>query len=320
MKKLVVLDKLPLDDGQLNWLPLEALTAVTYYDNTLPGQLTEHLKAAEMVLTNKVVLNRDILAANPQLKYIGVMATGFNVVDVQAAKELGIIVTNIPSYSTDSVAELIMAFILEASKKVVIHNNAVHKGDWANSPLFAFYNNTLTEIKGKTLGIIGFGNIGQRVAQLADAFGMLIKCYVPRPKAEPNLPNFKFVSLDDLLTESDYLALCCPLTADNNQLINKANINKMKKTAYLINTGRGGLINEADLAAALNSGRLAGASVDVLSSEPPSAANPLLSAKNIVITPHIAWATLEARIRLVAILTENVKAYLAGTPQNQVNK
>ncbi len=315
--KIVILDGYTLNPGDLSWDEIRKLGECTVYDRTPPEKILERASKAAAIFTNKVVIGRDIIKQLPDLKFIGVLATGYNVVDLQAAAEAGILVANIPAYSTASVAQMVFSHILNIAQNVSKHAKSVKDGDWTNSIDFTYHLTPQTELAGKTLGIIGFGQIGQAVARVGLAFGMKI-LFQNRSKKETNA-DFRQVDLDTLLVESDFISLNCPLTDENAGFINKSTIGKMKKSAILINTGRGALINEKDLADALNSGRIAGAGLDVLSTEPPKAENPLLTAKNCYITPHIAWATKEARQRLMQIAAQNLKAFINGTPQNIVN-
>lgn len=315
--KIVVLDGYTLNPGDLSWDGIKKLGDCTIYDRTPPEKTVERAQNAEAVFTNKVVFNREVIGQLPDIRFIGVLATGYNVVDLEAATEAGIVVTNIPAYSTASVAQMVFSHMLHIVQNVSKHADSVKKGEWANSIDFSYHLTPQTELAGKALGIIGFGQIGQAVAKIALAFGMNV-IFHNRSKKETNL-DARQVDLDTLLAESDFISINCPLTDENAGFINKAAISKMKTSAILINTGRGALINEEDLAEALNNGRIAGAGLDVLSTEPPSPDNPLLSAKNCNITPHIAWATTEARERLMKIAAENLKAFLEGKPQNKVN-
>lgn len=315
--KIAVLDGYTLNPGDLSWDGIKELGICTIYDRTPPEKTVERAKGAEVVFTNKVVFNRKIISQLPDLKYIGVLATGYNVVDLEAATEAGIVVTNIPAYSTASVAQMVFSHVLHITQNVSKHAESVKKGEWANSIDFSYHVTPQTELAGKTLGIIGFGQIGQAVAQIGLALGMNI-VFQNRSKKETGL-NAQQVELDSLLATSDFISINCPLTGENEGFINKAAIEKMKTSVVLINTGRGPLINEADLAEALNNGRIAAAGLDVLSTEPPSPDNPLLKAKNCYITPHIAWATTEARERLMETATANLKAFLAGKTQNKLN-
>nr|WP_320023446.1 D-2-hydroxyacid dehydrogenase [uncultured Draconibacterium sp.] len=315
--KIVVLDGYALNPGDLKWENLEALGELTVYDRTTPAQTLERAANAEIVYTNKVILNREIISKLPQLKFIGVLATGYNVVDITAANDAGVTVCNIPAYSTQSVAQLVFAHIMHFTNKVGLHAKSVSNGDWASSKDFAYWLSPQTELAGKTLGIIGFGQIGQAVARIALAFGMKV-IFNNRSKKTTALDALQ-VDLDTLLNTSDFISINCPLTNENQGLINKTSIAKMKPTAFLINTGRGPLINEQDLADALNNDKIAGAGLDVLSEEPALPENPLPKAKNCFITPHIAWATLEARQRLMQIATDNLKAFIDGNPINVVD-
>ena len=315
--KIVVLDGYTLNPGDLNWDDIKELGDCTIYDRTPPEKTVERAKGAEAVFTNKIVFNREVIRMLPELKFIGVLATGYNVVDLDAATEAGIMVTNIPAYSTASVAQMVFSHILHIVQNVSKHTESVKKGEWANSIDFSYHITPQTELAGKTLGIIGFGQIGQAVAKIGQNFGMKV-FFNNRSQKETNL-DARQIDLDALLAKSDFISINCPLTDENTGFINKAAIDKMKTSAILINTGRGALINENDLAEALNNGRITGAGLDVLSTEPPASDNPLLSAKNCCITPHIAWATTEARERLMKIATENLKAFLEGKPQNKVN-
>lgn len=316
--KIVVLDGYTLNPGDLNWDDLRALGDCQVYDRTSPPDVPARVAGAEIVLTNKVVLDAATIAALPSLRYIGVLATGYNVVDVDAARQRRVCVTNIPAYSTPSVAQLVFAHLLELAHHVGDHAIGVRAGRWSRSIDFCYWDSPLVELCGLTMGIIGFGRIGRQVARIAEAFGMSVIVHAPRPPV--NLPpGIKLVSLEDLLRHSDVISLHCPLMPQTREMINAARLALIKPSAFLINTGRGPLINEADLAAALNAGRLAGAGLDVLSTEPPAASNPLLSAKNCLITPHIAWATHAARQRLLRQAIVNVRAFLAGKPVNVVS-
>ena len=315
--KIVVLDGHTLNPGDLSWEEIEKLGDLTVYDFTSPEQTIERATDAEIIFTNKTVLNAAIISKLPALKFIGVLATGYNVVDTKAARKAGIAVCNIPAYSTASVAQMVFAHILHFTQHVAVHTESVSKGDWSKSKDFAYWLFPQTELANKTMGIIGFGQIGQAVAKIALAMGMKV-IFNNRSKKETSL-DVRQVDLDVLLKESDFISINCPLTDANQGFINTETISKMKPGAFLINTGRGPLINEADLAEALNSQRIAGAGLDVLSIEPPEKDNPLLTAKNCYITPHIAWATLEARSRLMKIAGDNLVAFLNGSPINVVN-
>ena len=317
--KIVVLDGYTLNPGDMSWNDMEQLGELVVYDRTPKDRIIERIADAEIVLTNKVILAKEILHQTPSVKYIGVMATGYNVVDTAAAKELGIAVTNVPAYSTNSVAQLVFAFILELCHHVGEHNRLVKEGKWTTSLDFAFWAYPLIELSGKTLGIIGFGGIGQATARIAAAFGMKVLIYNRTVRKELETDNIKFTELEEVLCQSDFISLHCPLTENTKGLINKETISKMKDGAFLINTSRGPVIVEQDVVDALNSGKLAGVGVDVVSAEPVTADNPLLMAKNCIITPHFAWAPYEARTRLMDTLVKNIKAFKDNKPINVVN-
>lgn len=315
---IAVLDGYTLNPGDLSWKPFEKLGILTVYDRTPPEKTIERAKNAEVVFTNKVIIGREHIEQLPHLKFIGVLATGYNVVDIKAATEAGIVVCNIPAYSTNSVAQMVFAHILNFTQRVGLHAQQVRSGQWSSHTDFCFWNTPQTEIAGKTLGIIGYGRIGQQVAKIGDAFGMKI-IFHNRSVKKDVAAHFRQVTLEEVFRESDFLSINCPLTNENAGFVNSKTLGLMKPTAFLVNTGRGPLINEYDLADALNTGKIAGAGLDVLSTEPPSPDNPLLTAKNCFITPHIAWATYEARQRLMQIAIDNLKAYLDGKPVNVVN-
>ena len=315
--KIVVLDGYTLNPGDLTWEGIENLGNCTIYDRTPPELIIEQAKVANAVFTNKVILNKNILNQLPNLKYIGVLATGYNVVDVVSAREAGVTVTNIPAYSTTSVAQMVFSHILNFAQNISVHANSVSSGEWAKSIDFAYWKTPQLELAGKTLGIIGFGQIGQAVAKVGLAFGMKI-IFNNRSNKEVNFDATQ-VELTSLLSESEFIRINCPLTNKNTGFINKSAIAQMKPSAFLVNTGRGPLINEQDLADALNEGTIAGAGLDVLSVEPATADNPLPKAKNCFITPHIAWATIEARTRLMNIATDNLKMFIEGNPVNVVS-
>jgi glycerate dehydrogenase len=316
--RIVVLDGYTLNPGDLSWEGLQALGECVVYDRTPPAQVVERAQEAEIVFTNKTVLDAATHQALPKLRYIGVLATGYNVVDVRAARERNVVVTNIPTYGTRSVAQHVFALLLELTQHAGHHSGTVRDGRWSVSPDFCYWDYPLIELEGLTMGIVGFGRIGQAVATLASAFGMKVLAYDLQPP--PALPPWvRLATLDAVFTQSDVVTLHCPLTAENQGLVNARRLETMKPSAFLINTSRGPLVNEADLAAALNAGRIAGAGLDVLAVEPPRADNPLLTARNCLITPHIAWATHSARARLMQIAVENLRAFLAGQPVNVVN-
>lgn len=314
--KIVILDGYTVNPGDLSWGWLEDSGDCEIYDRSTPDETIERSNEAEAVFTNKVIFSREVIEKLPGLKYIGVLATGYNVVDLKAASEAGIVVTNIPAYSTMSVAQMVLSHILHQVQNISLHSVSVQKGEWSRSLDFSYHITPQIELAGKTLGIIGFGQIGQSVARLGLALGM--KILFNNRSVKRTTINSKQVDLETLLEESDIISINCPLTKENEGFINRHAIDKMKRSAILINTGRGPLINETDLAEALNGGRIAGAGLDVLSSEPPSPGNPLFKAKNCYITPHIAWATKEARARLIEIATDNLKAFINGEPQNVV--
>ena len=317
-KKIVILDGFAANPGDLSWGEIEAMGDCSVYVRCDSEQeIVERASEAEIILTNKSVISRRVMEQLPKLKYIAVQATGYNVVDIQAARERGILVSNVPAYSTDSVAQLTFALILELMNRAGKYADAVAEGEWCRCRDFTFSLGQSHELAGLTLGVVGFGSIGRAVAKIADAFGMKVLAAARTPK-ESGIAEF--VSLETLFSKSDIVSLHCPLTDATKELVNGKTLCLMKKTALLINTARGGLVDEKALADALNNGRLAGAGLDVLSTEPPSADNPMLTAKNCIITPHVAWASFEARRRLIDVCAANVRAYLAGKPVNLVTK
>lgn len=317
--KIVILDGFALNPGDLDWSPLSRFGEVTVYERTgSEEEAIQRIGKAQIVLTNKVPITAAIMDACPSVKLICEQATGYNNIDIAAAAKRGITVCNVPSYSTDSVAQLTFALLLEICHNVGLHNQQVHNGAWCDSPDFCFWSSPLTELSGKTLGIVGLGSIGQAVARIGKAFGMRILAF-SRTQRPECADLAEYVSLDQLLAQSDVVSLHCPLFPETAGMINETSIGKMKDGAILLNTSRGGLVNEAALAGALCSGKLRAAAVDVVSSEPMTRDNPLLTAPNCYITPHIAWAPLEARIRLMNTLEENIRAWLNGAPQNVVN-
>ncbi len=318
--KIVILDGYTTNPGDLSWEEFSKFGDVTAYDYTPAELIIERCKDAEIIINNKVIFTKETLNQLPKLRYIGLLSTGFNVIDIEAAKNNGVTVCNVPTYSTAAVAQLTFALILEMYNQVSVHSEAVHNGEWTNCRDFCFQKTPLLELNNKTIGLIGYGKIGSEVAKIADAFSMKIICYVPSEKPQPDFKNFRFVTLDELAEKSDIVSLHCPLTPETTKIINKEFISKMKKTAIIINTSRGPSIDEQALADALNTGRIAGAGVDVLSTEPPKADNPLLTCKNCFITPHIAWAGYETRERLVGVVLDNLKSYIDGNPVNVVNK
>ena len=318
--KIVILDAFTSNPGDLSWDAIEELGELTVYERTTSEEVLERCTGSEVIFTNKVILNSETIEQLPELKYIGVLATGTNVVDLHFAKEKGICVTNIPGYSTDSVVQHVLALILHFSSKVSIHNDAVQQGDWVNSIDFSFTLGTLNELSGKTLGIIGLGTIGRKLARVADAMGMKIVAAHQSSMDRLELPyEVEWLPVDEVFALADFLSLNCPLTPETEKVVNAEHLKKMKSSAIVINTGRGPLVDEQALTDALNNGTIAGAGLDVLSTEPPAGDNPLLSAKNCVITPHIAWASREARARLIAVAADNLSSFLFGIPQNVVN-
>lgn len=317
--KITVLDGYALNPGDLSWEGMEKLGELTVYDRTSPEETLKRVEDAEIVLTNKTVLSREIIEKLPDLKYIGVLATGYNVVDREAARERGITVTNIPAYSTDSVAQQVFALLLAITNRVEHYAEENRRGRWCRSEDFCYLDFPIMELAGKCFGIVGFGNIGRSVARIALAFGMRVQALTSKaPEALPKGVE-KAASLDSLLAGSDVVSLHCPLTEDTAHMINAATLAKMKPTAIFINTGRGPLVDEAALAEALNSGKLRAAGLDVLSCEPPKKDNPLLRPRNCFITPHLAWASVESRRRLMDIAVENISAFLKGEPVNVVS-
>lgn len=315
--KIVVLDGYALNPGDLSWDEMKLLGELEIYDRTSPKQVLERSIGAEALITNKTVLTSDHMDALPNLKYIGVLATGYNVVDINAAKEHNIVVTNIPAYSTQSVAQMVFAHLLNITQRVGYYSKENTNGRWAKNQDFCYWDTNLIELAGKKIGIVGFGNIGQATARIALAMDMKVLAYTSKNQADLPIGILK-VNLDELFSASDVISLHCPLTPETKELVNTKRLNMMKKNAILINTGRGPLINEKDLADALNKESIAGAGLDVLSTEPPLADNPLLTAKNCFITPHIAWATYEARTRLMQIAIDNLKSYMEGNIINNV--
>ncbi len=317
--KIVVLDGYTLNPGDLSWDELKKLGDLTVYDRTPDDGIIKRSAGADILFTNKIALGEDEFQKLPGLKYVGVLATGYNVVDIEAAKKQGIVVTNIPAYGTDSVAQMTFALILELCQHVQRHSDSVMSGKWAESVDFCYWDYPLIELAGKTMGIVGFGSIGQKVGDIATAFGMNILGFDKHMTDQSKRKNFRWAEITEVLSESDIVTLHSPLTAETKGLINKDSLNKMKRSAFLINTSRGPVVVENDLTEALNTGIIAGAGLDVLSVEPPSSDNPLFKAKNCIITPHISWATREARERLMKIAVENLKAFLEGKTINRVN-
>ncbi|MBQ7112337.1 MAG: D-2-hydroxyacid dehydrogenase [Thermoguttaceae bacterium] len=318
--KIVVLDGYTANPGDLSWDAFRELGDLTIYDRTPASETVARAADADVALTNKVVFDAETLAALPNLRYVGVLATGFNVVDLKKAREQGVVVTNVPTYSAESVVQSTFAHLLNLASSLAVNAAAVRDGAWSTAPDFTFTRAPLTELFGKRLGIVGFGTIGRRVAEVARAFGLDVVAFGPRLTvgSEP-APGVRAVSLDELFATSDAISLHCPLTPSTKNLVDAERLSRVKTGAWLINTGRGPLLDEAAVAAALASGKLGGVGVDVLSTEPPAPDNPLIGAPNCFISPHTAWATLEARTRLLAVAAENLRAFAAGRPVNVVN-
>ncbi len=316
--KIVILDGYTLNPGDISWTGFETLGEFTMYDRTPPDKIVERSENADIILTNKTIINKQTIEQLTKLKYIGVLATGYNIVNVKAANEKNIFVTNIPAYGTSSVAQMVFALLLELTQNVGHHSHSVRSGGWNESEDWCYWDRPLIELDDLTIGIIGFGRIGKATADIARAFGMRVIAN-DTGKTKSDSDWVKLVEQDVIFYESDVVSLHCPLTSSNKHFVNSSKINLMKRSAFLINTSRGLLINEEDLAHALNTERIAGAGLDVLSEEPPEDTNPLLSAKNCIITPHIAWATKAARQRLMDIAVSNLKSYLNGKPVNVIN-
>lgn len=317
--KIVMLDAYTTNPGDLSWDKFSELGDLTVYDRTPYDKIIERAKEADILITNKTPITKEIIDCLPKLKFIALMSTGYNIVDYVYLKEKGIPVSNIPSYSTDAVAQLVISFILELAMNVGLHSQSVKSGEWSECDDFCYWKTPLTELTGKTLGIFGLGKIGRAVAERAKAFGMNIAAYAPRIHGDE--PDYiKLLPLKEMLNISDVVSMHCPLTPATEGIVNEDFITEMKDGAYFINTSRGTVVNENALADALNSGKLGGAGLDVLSTEPPKKDNPLLTAKNCFITPHIAWASFETRKRLVSILYDNIRAFIDGKPQNVINK
>lgn len=314
---LVVLDGYTLNPGDLSWSEIESLTPMRVYDRTAQADIIERAKDAQYILTNKTPLTAETLKQLPNLKYVGVLATGYNVVDVECARELGITVTNIPSYSTMSVAQNVFAMLLALTNRAEHYAKEFEAGVWSRSVDFCYANTPLYELAGRSFGIVGYGNIGKSVARIAEAFGMKVCVSSSKPATE--LPGVTKMDIDALFRECDVVSLHCPLTAETCGMVNAERLRSMKRTAILINTGRGPLVDEQALASALRNGEIAGACLDVLCQEPPTVDNPLIGAPNLIVTPHISWSTREARTRLMRIAADNLSAYLNGTPTNTVH-
>ena len=317
--KIVILDGCTLNPGDLSWKGFEDLGEVIYYDRTPEDQIAERIGDAEIVITNKTVLTGETLSLCPSIKYIGVLATGYNIVDIDAATEGGIPVCNIPTYGTAAVSQFVFALLLNICNGVQQHSQSVKNGDWSTCPDFTYWRFTLTELAGKTMGIIGFGRIGQATAKIAQAFGMNVLAFDEYQDKQLESATMTYVSLDEVMSQSDVISLHCPLFDSTRGMINRSSISKMKDGVILINTSRGPLVVEEDLAEALNSGKIRAAGLDVVNKEPIEDDNILLKAKNCYITPHIAWAPLESRRRLMDIAVENLASFLNGKTINRVN-
>jgi glycerate dehydrogenase len=317
--KIVILDGYTINPGDNPWSPVEALGTCVIYERTPPELRLERARDAEIILTSKCKLDADTLEVLPNLKYISMLATGYNNVDVVAAGKRGIPVSNVPAYSTESVVQTTFALLLELATAVGVHDASVKAGEWVRCPDHAYWKTSILELDGLTLGIVGYGTIGRAVARVGSAFGMKVIAYAPRVPQKPGPTPVRFVPLEELFATADVVTLNCPQTAENEGFVNNALLSLMKRSALLINVARGGLVNEADLTRALRDGTIAGAGLDVVAHEPMHADNPLLTAPNCVFTPHIAWASLAARRRLMDIVAANVASYLGGTPINVVN-
>lgn len=316
--KIVILDGYALNPGDLSWESLKQIGEVTVYDRTPEAEVVTRAADAEVVFTNKTPVSASTLAQLPQLRYIGVLATGYNIVDTAAAKQRGVVVTNIPTYGTASVAQFAIALLLELCHHVGLHGDAVRGGEWSANPDWCFWKTPLIELSGRTFGVVGFGRIGRQTAAIAAALGMRVVAMDASHTNPPDYPEFAWMSLDEIVRESDVLSLHVPLFPETKGMINADRLGQMKRSAFLLNTSRGPLVVDQDLADALNNGVIAGAGLDVLSVEPPVSSNPLLSAKNCIVTPHIAWATKEARSRLLDIAVANLRAFQAGRVENAV--
>jgi glycerate dehydrogenase len=317
--KIVILDGYTINPGDNPWTPVEALGDCTVFDRTPPELVVERAQGADIILVSKVKLGKAVLQQLPGLRYVSMLATGYNNVDVAAAAELGIPVSNVPAYSTASVVQTAFALLLELAVQVGLHDAAVKAGEWVRCPDHAFWKSSIVELDGLTLGIVGYGTIGRAMALVAHAFGMKVVAHAPRIPADPGPVPVSFLSLEELFATADVVSLNCPQTPENTGFVDARLLARMKPAAFLLNVARGGLVNEADLADALNRGVIAGAGLDVVAHEPMLADNPLLTAANCIFTPHIAWASLAARKRLMAIVAENIAAFQAGSPVNLVN-
>ncbi len=314
--KAVYLEEGAVNKGDITLKPIMDVIETEVYYNTTEEDKFEHIGDAEVVFSNKVIFDEETFKKCPNLKYIGVCATGYNVIDIEAAKRYGVTVTNVPAYSTDAVAQLTWGFIIELVNHISVHNKSIHEGDWCKSEIFCYWLDKVTELCGKTLGVIGYGNIGRKVTDIALVFGMNVLVYTAHPDKYEAKENMKFVSKDEVFKNADIITLHCPMNDETKGMICKENIEKMKDGIYIVNVSRGGLVNEQDLADALKSGKVAGAAADVVSVEPIKEDNPLLGAPNMILTPHIGWASVEARERLIQAVADNLKAYLNGEKLN----
>ena len=314
--KAVYLEEGAVNKGDITLKPIMDVIETEVYYNTTEEDKFEHIGDAEVVFSNKVIFDEETFKKCPNLKYIGVCATGYNVIDIEAAKRHGVTVTNVPAYSTDAVAQLTWGFIIELVNHISVHNKSIHEGEWCKSEIFCYWLDKVTELSGKTLGVIGYGNIGRKVTDIALIFGMKVLVYTAHPDKYEAKENMKFVSKDEVFKNADIITLHCPMNDETKGMICKENIEKMKDGIYIVNVSRGGLVNEQDLADALKSGKVAGAAADVVSVEPIKEDNPLLGAPNMILTPHIGWASVEARERLIQAVADNLKAYLNGEKLN----
>lgn len=317
--KLVVLEGHAVNPGDLSWDFLKEFGTLTVYDNTKPAETAERIGDAELVLVNKLPITEELMAACPRLRYIGVQATGYNNIDLMAATKRGITVCNVPAYSTASVVQHTFALLLELCMHTGMHSAGVREGKWSRSEYFTYWDAPLTELYGKTMGLVGYGSIGSAVARVAVALGMRVLATTARPRTGTGQEGIRLCTLDEIFEQADVISLHCPLTAENIGLISAENISKMKDGVVILNTARGGLVCEKAVAEALHSGKLGGFGADVLAEEPPARGSPLFTAPNCVITPHIAWAPIESRTRLLMVVEENIRLFLQGTPQNKVN-
>jgi glycerate dehydrogenase len=314
--KAVYLEEGAVNKGDITLKPIMDVIETEVYYNTTEEDKFEHIGDAEVVFSNKVIFDEETFKKCPNLKYIGVCATGYNVIDIEAAKRHGVTVTNVPAYSTDAVAQLTWGFIIELVNHISVHNKSIHEGEWCKSEIFCYWLDKVTELSGKTLGVIGYGNIGRKVTDIALIFGMKVLVYTAHPDKYEAKENMKFVSKDEVFKNADIITLHCPMNDETKGMICKENIEKMKDGIYIVNVSRGGLVNEQDLADALKSGKVAGAAADVVSVEPIKEDNPLLGAPNMILTPHIGWASVEARERLIQAVADNLSAYLKGEKLN----